>query len=304
MEKKIPLIVDLDTGIDDAAAIIIAVASKKFDIKLFTCSSGNTSAKNSAKNTLDVLEYINAPHIPVAVGCEDSLVKNREIFMAHGKRGIGDYVFPKNTRKLEKENAIDLIYKTLMESKVPVNMVCLGAITNIAKLISKHPETVHKINKIVFMASSTKKVVKGKTPYVGFNIGKDPEAAEVVVKSHIPLVIVPTELGKKCYLDWEEVFRTKNCGSAGALLENLYRYYKDRQVKDGIPTYDLTAICYLIDSTMYEVCPANIEIIYYADVDTGVGVIDFDKTANCLVCKDIDVSKFKSLYFKLLKKIK
>lgn len=304
MEKKIPLILDLDTGIDDAAAIIMAVASKKFDIKLCTCSGGNTTAKNSAKNTLDVLEYIDAPLIPVAVGSEDALVKNRTIFVAHGKSGIGDFKFPKNSRKLETENAIDLIYKVLSSSIDPINILCIGAITNIAKLIKQHPEIVHKIKQIVFMASSTKKVVKGKTPYVGFNIGKDPEAAEVVVSTSIPLVIIPTELGKKCYLDWEEVFRTKNTGSAGALLENLYRYYNDRQVKNGIPTYDGTAIGYLIDSSMYETKPANIEIVYYEDAGTGVGVLDFDKTPNCLVCSDIDVAKFKALYFKLLKKIR
>jgi inosine-uridine nucleoside N-ribohydrolase len=180
----------------------------------------------------------------------------------------------------------------------------LGAITNIAKLIHNHGDIVYKIKELIFMASSTKEEVKGVTPYVGFNIGKDPEAAEVIVKSQIPLVIVPTELGKKCYLDWEEVVRTKNSGSAGALLENLYRYYKDRQIKNGIPTYDSTAIFYMIDSSMYTTVPANIEIKYYKDAGTGVGVIDYEGQTNCVICKDIDVEKFKNLYFKLLKKIK
>lgn len=304
MEKRLPIIVDLDTGIDDAAALILAVASKKFDIKLCTCSGGNTTAKNSAQNTIDVLEYIDAPLIPVAVGSEDALVKNREIYMAHGKSGIGDYVFPKNSRKLEKRSAQELLLKTLLESLTTVDIVCLGAITNIAKLVKEHPEITHKINQVVFMASSTKKEEKGKTPYVGFNIGKDPEAAEFIVKSKIPLVIIPTELGKKCYLDWQEVYRTKNTGSAGALLENLYRYYNDRQIKNGIPTYDSTAMCYLIDQSIYETKPANIEIKYYEDAGTGVGVIDFNKTPNCLICSDIDEVKFKKLYFKLLKKIK
>lgn len=304
MAKKIPIVIDLDTGIDDAAALILAVASKKFDIKLCTCSSGNTSAKNSAQNTLDVLEYIKAPHIPVAVGCEDALVKNRKIYEAHGKSGIGDFVFPENSRKLEKENAIDLLYKTIKESEDLIDIICLGAITNIAKLLTEHPDITYKIRQIIFMAASTKKVVRGKTPYVGFNVGKDPEAAEVIVGSSVPLVIIPTELGKKTYLSWEEVVKTKKSGNAGALLENLYRYYKDRQIKNGIPMYDSTAICYLIDPTMYNTVAAKIEIRHYADVDTGVGVIVHNQVPNCLICEDIDVEQFKKLYFKLLKKIK
>lgn len=304
MDKKIPIIIDLDTGIDDATAICLAVASEKFDIKLMTCSSGNTSALNSAQNTLDVLEFIKAPQIPVAVGSEDALVKNRDIFVAHGKSGIGDYKFPKNTRSLEKEDADTLLYKTLKESPEPISIACIGTITNIAKLLKNHGDIVPKIEQIIFMAASTEREKKGKTPYVGFNIGKDPEAAHIVVKSRVPLVIIPTELGKTCYLDWQEVYKTKNVNYVGAMLENIFRYYKDRQIKDGIAMYDSTALCYLIDPSMYEVKPAYIEIKFYDDVDTGIGVLDFEKTPNCLVCNNIDVKKFKNLYFKLIKKYK
>lgn len=302
--EKIPIIINCDPGIDDAVALIMALKSEMLDIKLITIDLGNISTELAAQNTLNVLELVGAPDIPVAVGEGKCLVKERPRVAVHGKTGLGSYVFPKNSRKLVKGDAVDVMYKTIMENENKTTIVCLSPPTNIAKMLLKYEDVKDKIERMVFMVGSTEQLKRGAVPYAEFNVAGDPEACEVILKSKIKLDIVPMEMGHTAYLDWQDVFKTKNMNFVGSVLEFIYRDYRDTHVKNGIATHDGCAIAYLTNPEIFKVDDVKVEVRYYEKIGTGVFVMNFDKQPNALTCTEVDVKKFKKVYFDCLKKCK
>lgn len=300
---KISLIIDADPGIDDAVALMLATKCKAFDIKLITCTAGNTTLKNVVTNTLNVLELFGAPQIPVAVGRATPIKRpsfTKEIF--HGEGGMGGYPFEKNKRIPSKDLATDAMHKVLSESEGKVAIVAMGPLSNIAEFITKHPEDVGKIDKLVFMGGSIEEDGT-KTPYMEFNIASDPEAAEIVFASGIDMVMVPMEMGHTAYLDWQDVFKTKSENMTGEVLEYIYRSYNDGHVKNGVATHDGTTVAYLINPEIYETKPAEVRVKYFKETGTGTAICDFlSKTPNMQVCTKINIPAFKKIYFKALKR--
>ena len=191
---KLPLIINCDTGIDDAVALMIAVKSEKFDIKLITTDVGNIQTKQAAKNSLNILELIGADDIPVIAGEGKCLENERPRPSVHGGTGMGDYIFEGNPRRVMRGDAVEKMYETLMACEIKTTILCMSPPTNIAKLLQLHPDVKHKIQRVVFMAGSIEEVAKNEMPYPEFNVSCDPEAGEVLLKSKVPLEIVPTNL--------------------------------------------------------------------------------------------------------------
>lgn len=302
--KKIPVILNCDTGIDDAVAIMLAVKSGKLDIKLIVTDIGNVPPHQAALNTNNILELVNAPQIPVVSGTGKCFKKERPHPSVHGNGGLGEFVFPENDRKILEDDAIEVMYKTLMESGQNVTIISLSPIPNLARLLKAHPDAVTKIERLVFMAGTTEAVKEGEMPYPEFNVSCDPEAAEFVFASGVKLEIVPMEMGHTAYLDWQEVFRTKNFNYTGSVLEVVFRSYRDRHVKNGIATHDGCAVAYVTNPEIFEVKPTFAKVEYFDSIKSGVLVMDFDKEPNAISCTKINIKKFKKLYFKALSKCK
>ena len=311
--EKTPLIINCDTGIDDAVAIMLAEKCGMFDIKLITTDVGNIGPKQSAINTNNILEILGAEDIKVCAGDGNCLKRNRAHVSVHGKTGMGAFVFEPHSRKVSSENAIEALYKTIMESEQKVTILCMSPTTNLAKLSLAHPDCWNsdKIERIVIMAGSIEKLKKGEMPYPEFNITCDPEAAELIFPSNpkVRVDVVPMEMGHTAILTWQDVFKSKLKNSVGAIFEYMFRSYKDRHVKNGIATHDGCAVAYMIDPTIFKVEPAHAEVKYFDSIDSGVLIIklgdDIGKhTKNILTCTEVNVKKFRKLYFTLLKKCK
>lgn len=302
--KKIPVILNCDTGIDDAVAIMLAVKSGKLDIKLIVTDIGNVPPHQAALNTNNILELVGAPQIPVVAGTGKCFKKERPHPSVHGNGGLGEFVFPKNDRKILEDDAVEVMYKTLMESDKKVTIISLSPIPNLARLLKKYPDAVAKIERLVFMAGTTEAVKKGEMPYPEFNVSCDPEAAEFVFASGVKLEIVPMEMGHTAYLDWQEVFQTKNFNYTGSVFEVVFRSYRDRHVKNGIATHDGCAVAYVTNPEIFEVKPTFAKVEYFDSIKSGVLVMDFDKEPNAISCTKINIKKFKKIYFKALSKCK
>ncbi len=303
-KNKIRTIINCDTGIDDAVALIMAIKSGKLDIKLLITDIGNVAPEQAAQNTLNILELISAEKIPVCAGDGECFEIERERYVAHGETGMGNYKFKKNKRKIVEGDAIEVLYETLKASDEKTTIVSLSPPTNIAKLLTKYPDSKNYIERVVYMAGSIEEIKKGEIPYLEFNVSSDPEAANVLFKSGLKLDIVPMEMGHTAYLDWQEVFKTKNENYVGSVLEVIFRSYKDRHVKNGIATHDGCAIAYLIEPQIFKTKPVFAFVKYYEKVNTGAMNIDFDKKPNATICTEMNIKKFKKLYFKCLKKCK
>ena len=149
---------------------MIAVKSKKIDIKLITTNVGNVEPVRAAKNTLNILELINAPDIPVVKGDSKCFKKQRERVAVHGDGGLGEYVFDETQRQIKETDAVEEMYDVLMKSDKKVTIVCLSPTTNIAKLVTKHKDCLDKIERVVLMAGTIEEISDNEMPYPEFNI--------------------------------------------------------------------------------------------------------------------------------------
>ena len=304
MKKSIPVILDVDTGIDDGVAIIMAVKHPKIDVKLVLTCHGNTTIKNITKNTLTMLATLKATNIPVAEGMASPLLIKRPHVSAHGADGLGGYEYKNPGLNLLKISALEATHEILSKTEEPITYICLAPSTNVANLLIKYPEDAKKIKELILMVGSNQPVKPGEVPYKEFNASVDPEALEKVLSSGLNITIVSMEMGHTAYLDWQDVYKTKNLNRFGEILEKIYRSYKDYHVKNGIATHDGCAVAYLIDKSMFETKPAHMEVKFFEALGSGVGVVDYDKAPNVTITTKVDVKKFKKLYFNLLKKCK
>ena len=204
MEKR-TLIIDTDPGIDDALALLLLYKYKKdFNIKLFCSTAGNISIETTTKN----LKYFVKTYFDgcaVAKGSESPLIRSKEVSAehVHGQGGLGFFKVPKQNYPT-LANSVEAMYETIKESKNKVTFVCLGPLTNVAKLLIMYPQIRSKIDRIYTMIGS----VKGEgniTPYAEFNSYFDPEAFDLVVKSQVPLILNTMELGLECRVKKTEV---------------------------------------------------------------------------------------------------
>lgn len=300
--KKIPVILDVDTGIDDAVSIMLALKSRKLDIQLITTCHGNAPLDAITDNTLDILATLGA-NIPVAKGAKCALEKDREHEFAHGVDGLGGYDIESGLKPLDI-SALEAVHKLLQNVTEPVTYICVAPVTNLATLIKTYPSDLAQIKEAVIMLGSNQPLKNGEIPYKEFNASVDPEACEIVLNSSLKKVIVSMEMGHTAYLDWQDVYKTKNTNEFGQILEKIYRKYNDFHVQNGIATHDGTAVAYVINPNMFECSPAHLKVKYFKELDSGVAVVDYQKTPNAIITKSIDIKKFKKLYFDSLKKCK
>ena len=179
---------DVDTGVDDALALLLAARSPDLDVKGVTCVSGNVPVDLVVRNTLDVLEVAGAAHVPVARGMDvpllESMVNAAEI---HGKNGLGEVELARGSAEPLNEHAVEFLSRELTDAVEPITIIALGPLTNIATLIRAYPEVVSKIDEIVIMGGA---IGPGNvTPTAEFNIRQDPEAADIVFGSGIPVLL-------------------------------------------------------------------------------------------------------------------
>lgn len=299
--KKIPVIMDVDTGIDDAVAILVAMASPKIDIKGITVVAGNQTLDKTLYNTLSVVEYFGRSDIPVAAGCSRPLVKELYADPAtHGESGLGTAKLPHPAMKPHSLDAISFIKETLEKSEEKITLVPVGPLTNIALLLSCYPHIKEKIDRIVMMGGGA---FEGNMNAVcEFNIFTDPEAAQIVFDSGIEIVMCGLDITMKSYTTKEDIQRIKATGTkAGDFCAEAFALYYDRYVNNsrlpGCAVHDAVAITYLLYPEWIKTERANVKVDIDGVETYGQTVCDFranrDKSRdNALVCLDIDREKF------------
>lgn len=247
--KKIPVIMDVDTGIDDAVAIILAANSPELEILGITTVRGNNTIRHTTQNTLDVLALLKKEDIPVYKGASRPLVKEaRTSEGTHGDNGLGNVVLPKAKNTVKPEDAITFMRRAIEESREKVTLVPTGPLTNVALLLLAYPHLKEKIEKIVMMGGGA--FTGNMTPSAEFNIFIDPEAAKVVIESGLPIVLCGLDITNKAYTtqaDIDQIRALDNDVSnfcADALQYYFERYTRNPRFK-GCAINDAVAVAYL-----------------------------------------------------------
>lgn len=210
----LPIILDCDPGHDDAIAMVLALASPELDVKAITASAGNQTPDKTLRNVLRMLTLLGRQDIPVAGGARKPLM--RELIIAenvHGESGLDGPALPEPDFTPQACTAVELMAKTLRESPQPVTIVATGPQTNVALLLNSHPELHDKIARIVLMGGAM--VLGNWQPAAEFNIYVDPEAAEIIFQSGIPVVMAGLDVTHRAQIHGLDIERFPPGGQPG-----------------------------------------------------------------------------------------
>src|ERR1700741_5002564 len=180
MPARIPLLLDVDTGLDDSLALLYACASPEVELVAVTCIGGNVNPRRVAENTRAVLELVGRDDVPVALGREQPLVKALETTPeTHGPRGVGHAELAAARRPLERQEASTWIVELARSRPGEITLVTLGPLTNLAVALEREPSLPNLVAGWVLMGGAYR-TPGNTTPTSEWNIHVDPHAAKAV----------------------------------------------------------------------------------------------------------------------------
>jgi inosine-uridine nucleoside N-ribohydrolase len=250
-----PILLDVDTGTDDALAILYAVRHPDLEVLGISCVTGNSSVEQVVTNTLRVLDAADAPYIPVARGATQPLVeRTRPEGAFHGEDGLGGVILPDPARSPSGLTAVEMLQRQITSSADQVTLVGLGPQTNLAMLLTLYPEVTANLDRIIFMggAAGTGNV----TAVAEFNVWQDPEAASCVIESPVPVSMYGLDVFTRVAVDRTTADRFCIAPHAGTRLagELLYRRgaRSDRPGQDYVGLIgDAGALVYLTNPELF-----------------------------------------------------
>jgi pyrimidine-specific ribonucleoside hydrolase len=175
------ILMDVDTGTDDALAILYAIRHPDLDVIGISCVAGNVPIEQVVINTCKVLDAAGAGDIPIAAGALQPLIERRRTGGSHGVDGLGGIQLPETSRQRSPLHAVELLHQLIMASTELVTLVTLAPKTNAAMLLSMYPEVATRLEQIIFMGGSASS--GNVTALAEFNVWQDPEAAQCVIES-------------------------------------------------------------------------------------------------------------------------
>ena len=297
------IIIDTDPGQDDAAAIMLALGSPgELDVLGITAVAGNVPVALTSRNIRVICELCNRRDIKVYAGADRPLV--RQLVTAehvHGKTGLDGPVVEEPTMPMQTQHAVDFIIETLLtEEPGTVTLCTLGALTNIALALNKAPQIAPRVREIVMMGGG---FFEGGniTPSAEFNIYVDPDAADIVFKSGIPIVMMPLDVTHRVLTYKARVEKIKAIGSPAAvamaeMLEFFERFDIEKYGSDGGPLHDPTVIAYLLRPELFKGRDCNVEIETRSELTVGMTVVDWwqvtSRKHNAKVMREVDDQGF------------
>jgi pyrimidine-specific ribonucleoside hydrolase len=205
-ENSIPVYLDVDTGIDDALAILLAIRHPALEVRGITTVVGNVDLEQVTRNTLQVLEVAGALDVPVVSGASRPLLAPpRSSAFVHGADGLGYSGLPQPNRQPASNDAVSFLRDELMSAAEPIDLIALAPLTNLALLFQTAPEVKSKINKIALMGGSA--ATGNATAVAEFNIFHDPEAADIVFGAGVPILMYGLDVFGRVGFNREEVRR-------------------------------------------------------------------------------------------------
>ena len=185
--KQIPVWIDCDTGTDDSVAIMLAHALPELSVVALSAVAGNSPLYNTFPNTRRIVHLLGADY-PVYPGAERPLVREPHVAgKFHGENGLGDVELPLPDCAPETTPAWDALYEAAKRMPGELRLVATGPLTNVAIALTKYPELKTLLHSIALMGGAA--VGGNVTPAAEFNIYDDPDAAQIVFKSGVPLVM-------------------------------------------------------------------------------------------------------------------
>jgi purine nucleosidase len=304
MTRKI--IIDTDPGQDDAVAILLALASpEEIEVLGITAVAGNVPLALTQRNARIVCELAGRRDIHVFAGCDrplaHTLVTAEHV---HGKTGLDGIALPEPTMPLQDTHAVEFIIETLRQEPPGTVTLCpLGPLTNIATAFNTAPDIVGRVQEIVLMGGAYFEV-GNITPAAEFNIYVDPEAADIVFKSGVPLTVMPLDVTHKVLTTRPRIEAIRDLGTevghaVAAWTDFFERFDMEKYGHDGAPLHDPCVTAYLIRPGLFSGRQINVEIETGSPLTRGMTVADWwgitDRPKNAMFMGDVDAQGFYDL---------
>lgn len=261
------VLIDTDPGIDDAIAILFALAHPELEVVGITTVAGNIGIGTTTRNALRILALA-GKNVPVHAGAKGPLTREGvDETRIHGADGLGGVAFPEPRVEPSGTDAVAFLSETLMERpEGAIDILALGPLTNIAELVTRAPEAARRIRRLIAMGGAVHE--RGNVgPRSEFNIAHDPEAAEIVFAAGLPFTLIPLDVTRKVRADLAYLAHLADIGTPRALaVRDLIAAYFDattggesRPLHDPcVPVLALRPELFRIESMKLSVnCSAN-----------------------------------------------
>lgn len=299
------VLLDTDPGIDDALAILLALASPEIDLAALSVVHGNCTLAEGVVNALAVLKLGGAPYLPVAVGCDRPLL--RPLFTAHdthGVTGLGYAKLPPGPAEPVGEHAVDLLIRELMAAPGEVSLVAVGPLTNVALALRKEPRIASAMRELIFMGGALR-VDGNTTPLAEFNVYADPHAVQIVLDSGVPLTVIPWDITREVRLTHAHVERLlARGGPIAQFIADATRFYIEfHQSHFGYASCsinDPAALALVWWPELAQTRSLNIMVELTSELSVGKTVGDFlgttGRSANARLVERFDGERFVELF--------
>ena len=296
----LPCLLDCDPGHDDAIALLVGAASPALDLRAITTVAGNGTLAKVTRNARRVCTLAGVRDVPVAAGAEGplrgALVTAEHV---HGESALDGPPLPEPDVPLDPRTADELIAAVVAKSAEPVTLIATGPLTNVATTLDRQADVARGLREIVLMGGSTGR--GNHTPAAEFNVYVDPEAAERVFASGVPVTMVGLNLTHQAPATPDVVARLRALGTGLAdVVVGWITYfgstYEDLWGLAGPPVHDACAVAFAIDPTLIRCVDTFVAIETDGRWTRGATVVDLDgrlgRAPNARVALELDVERF------------
>ena len=295
------VIIDCDPGIDDTAAILLALASPELEVVAVTTTYGNASVETCTANALRVLSAAGRSDIPVFMGAGKPLLRPATEGWAshiHGGDGLGGIIGDGSkapSGRLQDKHATLAIVEAVMNAPGELTILALGRMTNVALALSLEPNVAGAVQEIVVMGGAV--TVPGNVSGVATaNLHEDPEAAAIVYRSGASIAQVGLDVCNRVTVSPAQLEAIAEAGSpATQLLSEASAYLRESYIRigrigpdEGVRYNDMPAVGYAINPNLFTARPAYVEIETHSELTRGQTVADFNApTPNARICLEV-----------------
>ncbi len=305
------MIVDCDPGHDDALALLLAVGDPRLRLLGVSTVAGNQTLDKTTRNALRILALAGATGIPVAAGSDRPLIGELTVAAdIHGSSGLDGPDLDGPVAEPADGPGVELMRRLLMASAEPVELIALGPLTNVALLLRDHPEVAPRIRRIVFMGGSTER--GNTTPYGEFNIVTDPEAADVVLRSGLPVTMIGLNVTHQALATPAIIDRFRAMDTRlGTVCAELMTFFAGAYLRTfGLadpPVHDPIAVAAVIDPSVVHTVHVPVAVELTGTHTRGATVVDLHRRTgrppNADVAVGLEVDAFWNLLMTAVRRL-
>jgi pyrimidine-specific ribonucleoside hydrolase len=301
------VLIDTDPGIDDALALMLAVASPEIDLVGVTTVGGNTGIEHTTQNALRLLHLLGRDDVPVAAGASTPLVRAHAApdpvsEAVHGDGGIGGVELDPAPRDADPRSAGELMVDVIERSAEPVTLVAIGPLTNVAALSAAHPRAYARLDRVVIMGGGAR-VLGNMTPAAEFNVWYDPEAAATVFAGPVEVTMVGLDVTHRAVTPaaaWEALRGGGRLARAvTGMVEHYAAFHLQQYGSADTAQHDSLAVGAVVDPGLLTIRHCFVDVECAGTLTRGMTVVDLDdvsgRAPNTRVAVEVDAAGFNRL---------